>query len=186
MVGGVAIPPVEGTFLAFEAGARAVNPDVRVLEAYTGSWDDVAAAKEAAVAQIGRGADVLIHNVDAASFGVFQAVREAAADGRTAWALGMNRDQNDVAPDVILGSATIRIPEAFLETAMAWQNGTLGGAPIYAGAADDVIDFVLNPALADRVPAALVASVDEARASIRSGALEVPRVPFVEGEPGAQ
>jgi len=69
---------------------------------------------------------------------------------------------------------------------MAWQNGTLGGAPIYAGAADDVIDFVLNPALADRVPAALVASVDEARASIRSGALEVPRVPFVEGEPGAQ
>jgi basic membrane lipoprotein Med (substrate-binding protein (PBP1-ABC) superfamily) len=186
MVGGVAIPPVEGTFRAFEAGAAAVAPDVRVLESFTGSWDDVAAAKEAAVAQLGRGADVLIHNVDAASFGVFQAVREARAGGSGVWALGMNRDQNDVAPDVILGSAVIRIPEAFLETALAWRAGQIGGQPIYAGQAERVIDFVPNPALADRVPAEVLAAIDAARDRIRSGALTVPRVPFVEGEPGVQ
>lgn len=186
MVGGVAIPPVEGTFLAFEAGARRFDPDVRILETFTGNWDDVAAAKEAAVAQLSRGADVLIHNVDAASFGVFQAVREARAAGRSAWALGMNRDQNDVAPDVILGSAVIRIPEAFLETARAWQAGTLGGAPIYAGASGSVIDFVLNPELASRVPADVMEAIAEARAAIRSGALDVPRVPFVEGEAGVE
>jgi basic membrane lipoprotein Med (substrate-binding protein (PBP1-ABC) superfamily) len=186
MVGGVAIPPVEGTFLAFEAGARMVDPDVQVLESFTGSWDDVAAAKEAAVAQLGRGADVLIHNVDAASFGVFQAVREAVAAGGTAWALGMNRDQNDVAPDVILGSAVIRIPESFLETASTWQAGTLGGRPIYAGASEDVIDFVLNPQLSDVVPAELVAEMTAVRELIRAGELTVPRVPFVEGEPGVR
>ena len=67
MVGGVKIPSAEGTFRAFEAGAKAVNPSVQVLETFIGSWDDVAAAKEAAVAQIRRGADVLIHNTDAAS-----------------------------------------------------------------------------------------------------------------------
>ncbi len=182
MVGGVAIPPAEGTFRAFEAGAKAVNPEVRVLETWTGSWDDVAAAKEAAVAQLSRGADVLIHNVDAASFGVFQAVREAAAGGRAVWALGMNNDQNDVAPDVILGSAVIRIPQAFLETARAWQAGELRGAPIYAGMADGVIDLVLNPNLASKVPDGLVEAIDSARERIRSGELDVPRVPFVEGE----
>ena len=182
MVGGVEIPPVAGTFRAFEAGARAVDPDVRILESFTGNWDDVAAAKEAAVAQLSRGADVIIHNVDAASFGVFQAVREAAAAGRTAWALGMNRDQNDVAPDVILGSAVIRIPEAFLDLARNWRAGELGGRPVYEGAAEGVIDFVLNPALANRVPAGLVASIDAAKARIRAGELTVPRVPFVEGE----
>lgn len=186
MVGGVAIPPAQGTFRAFEAGARSVNPDVRVLEAFTGSWDDVAAAKEAAVAQLSRGADVLIHNVDAASFGVFQAVRESVAAGRTAWALGMNRDQNDVGPDVILGSAVIRIPQAFLETAMAWQAGTLGGAPIYAGTTGEVVDFVLNPVHEQRVPAHIVRAVDEARERIRGGALDVPRVPFVQGEAGVE
>jgi basic membrane lipoprotein Med (substrate-binding protein (PBP1-ABC) superfamily) len=163
-----------------------VDPDVRILESFTGSWDDVAAAKEAAVAQLGRGADVLIHNVDAASFGVFQAVREARAAGRNAWALGMNRDQNDVAPDVILGSAVIRIPDAFLETALAWQAGELGGRPIYAGQAEEVVDFVLNPELAGRVPAELVEAIEAARQRIRAGELAVPRVPFVEGEPGVR
>lgn len=183
MVGGVEIPPVQGTFRAFEAGARAVNPDVRVLETFIGNWDDVAAAKEAAVAQLGRGADVLIHNVDAASFGVFQAVREAVASGRPAWALGMNRDQNDIAPEVTIGSAVIRVADAFLETARRWQAGELGGEPIYTGATEQVVDFVLNPAVADRVPAELQRAIEEARESIRSGELQVPRVAFVEGEP---
>lgn len=186
MVGGVEIPPVQGTFRAFEAGARSMNPDVRVLEAFTGNWDDVAAAKEATIAQLRRGADVIIHNVDAASFGVFQAVREAVATGDTAWALGMNRDQNHVAPDVILGSAVIRIPDAFLSTARAWQRGELGGRPIYAGADQEVIDFVLNPELAAYVPRDLQEDVAHAMALIRAGQLEVPRVPFVEGESGVR
>ena len=44
MVGGVAIPPAEGTFVGFEAGARSVNPGVTVLVNWIGSWDDVASA----------------------------------------------------------------------------------------------------------------------------------------------
>ena len=184
MVGGVAIPPAQGTFRAFEAGARSVNPDIEVLEVFTGDWNDVAAAKEAAVAQLSRAADVLIHNLDAASFAVFQAVREARAAGRTAWAIGMNSNQNDVAPDVIVGSAVIRIADAFVETARMWQAGEVGGAPIYASTRQDVIDFVFNPALIDQVPADIVTRVAEARALIRTGDLEVPRVPFIEGETG--
>jgi basic membrane lipoprotein Med (substrate-binding protein (PBP1-ABC) superfamily) len=96
----------------------------------------------------------------------------------------MNRDQNAVAPDVIIGSAIIRIPEAFLDAVRGWQAGSLGGAPVYAGSSRDVIDFVVNPALANRVPADVVAAIAEARALIRSGELEVPRVAFVQTEPG--
>ena len=184
MVGGVAIPSARGTFRAFEAGAKAVNPGVTVFEAFIGSWDDVAAAKEAAVAQLGRGADVLIHNTDAASFGVFQAVREAVQQGRSAWAMGMNRNQNDVAPDVILGSAVIRIPEAFLAVTRRWRSGSLGGAPVYQGMPQNITDLVLNPELAEMVPAPLVEQIEAARVLILEGTLKVPRVPFVEGEVG--
>jgi basic membrane lipoprotein Med (substrate-binding protein (PBP1-ABC) superfamily) len=183
MVGGVATPPAQGTFRAFRAGVTAVRPDATVLEVFIGSWDDVAAAKEAAVAQIGRGADILIHNTDGASFGVFQAVREANEGGRETWALGMNRDQNDVAPEVILGSAVIRIPQAFLAVARASLSGDLRGGPIYEGAAERVIEFVPNPAI-DRIPSELLDRVRAAGDSIRAGTLEVPRVIFVEGEAG--
>jgi basic membrane lipoprotein Med (substrate-binding protein (PBP1-ABC) superfamily) len=145
----------------------------------------VAAAKEAALAQIRNGADVLIHNTDAASFGVFQAVRESTTEARPVWALGMNRDQNEVAPEVILGSAVIEIPRAFLEVATRWRAGGLGGAPLYAGMHDSVVDFVPNPALRHLFPDVLLARVDSARAAIRRDELEVPRVPFVQGEAGA-
>ena len=184
MVGGVEIPPVEGTFRAFEAGARSMNPDIEVLESFVGNWEDVAGAKEAAVAQLSRGADVIIHNMDGGSFGVFQAVREAVASGRTAWAIGMNRDQNDIAPDVILGSAVIRIPDSFLLTARQWQRGEIEGRPIYANATQEIIDFILNPELVDLVPADVVQAVEEARDAIRAGELDIPRVEFVESEPG--
>lgn len=184
MVGGVATPPAQGTFVAFRAGVLAVRPDAEVLEVFIGSWDDVAGAKEAAVAQIGRGADILIHNTDGASFGVFQAVREARDAGRTTWAIGMNRDQNDVAPEVILGSAVIRIPEALLAVARATRSGTIDGGPIYEGAADRVIEFVPNPAVIDQIPPELLDRIRAAGDSIRSGTLEVPRVIFVEGETG--
>ena len=112
---------------------------------------------------------MIIHNVDAASFGVFQAVREVVDAGGAAWALGMNRDQNDIAPEIILGSAIIRIPQVFLETVEAWKSGGLAGRPLYAGSSDDVVDFVLNPLLAARVPPDLRARVERARALIRSG-----------------
>jgi basic membrane protein A len=186
MVGALAIPPVQGTFRAFEAGARSVRPDVEILESFTGDWDDVAAAKEAAVAQLSRGADVLIHNLDAGSFAIFQAVREAVAEGRTVWALGMNSDQNAVAPDVILGSAVIRIPQAFLETARLWQAGEVGDVAIYAGANNRVIDFVVNPELADRFGPGVLERIADARNRIESGDLEVPRIAFVEGEAGVR
>ncbi len=186
MVGGVEIPPARGTFVAFEAGARSVDPDIEVLEVFTGNWNDVAAAKEATVAQLSRGADVVIHNLDAASFAVFQAVRDARAAGRPAWAMGMNSDQNDVAPEVIIGSAVIRIADAFMETVRMWQAGEVGGAAIYASTRQEVIDFVFNPELLDEVPPEIVARVSEARGMIREGTLDVPRIEFVEGEAGVR
>jgi basic membrane protein A and related proteins len=182
LVGGAEIPTVESVFLAFEAGAKSINPSIQIAKTYTGSWDDVAAAKEAALAQIRRGADVITHNTDAASFGVFQAVRETVKAGKTTWAIGMNSNQNDVAPDVILGSAEIRIPEAILDVARRWQRGEVGGKSIYITAADGIVGYVPNPALASKVPAELQAKVDSAQARIRRGELKVPSVKFVEGD----
>ena len=182
MVGGVEIPSAKGTFIAFEAGVKAMRADAVVLETFIGSWDDVSAAKEAAAAQLRQGADVMIHNVDAASFGFFQAVREVREDGRTAWAFGMNRDQNDVAPDVIVGSAVINIPAIFLRVAREWQAGTLAGIARYAGLAAGAVDFVPNPARDGLIPADVMARIDRARKDIASGTLDVPRIDFVEGD----
>ena len=79
LIGGQEIPPVKASFQAFERGAKSVNPKVRTLVAYIGNWEDVSAGKEQALAQIGRGADVIFQNADAAGLGVIQAAREKKA-----------------------------------------------------------------------------------------------------------
>ena len=174
-VGGIKLPPVEGTFLGFEGGARAVRPGVVVLQAYIGNFDDVAAAKEHALAQIRRGADVLLHNADAASFGVFQAVRES----RGVLALGANKDQNGVAPDVIVASATLDVPHALLAMARSVKEGRFQPGVVFLGIRDGVVDIVINDSLASRVPAALRERIRAARDSIINGTLRVPSVEFV-------
>ena len=69
VVGGYPVPEVNRIANAFIAGAQAVNPDVEVKVSFINSWFDPATAKEAALAQIGAGADVLY----AERFGVIEA-----------------------------------------------------------------------------------------------------------------
>ncbi|MGH7359853.1 MAG: BMP family protein, partial [Candidatus Rokuibacteriota bacterium] len=109
-IGGTELPPVKSGFLAYEAGARSVNPGIRVLISYVGNWDDASAGKEQALAQIQRGADFIFQNADAAGLGIIQAAKER----RNVFVFGANSNQNNVAPDVIIGSVVIDLPHAFL------------------------------------------------------------------------
>ena len=75
-VGGMEIPSVKSTILASRPAPRRCNPNFAVVTSYVGNWEDVGAAKEAALALIQQGADFLFHNADAAGLGVFQAAQE--------------------------------------------------------------------------------------------------------------
>lgn len=165
LIGGTELPPVKASFLAFEAGARRTNPGVRMLTSYIGNWDDVSAAKEQTLAQLGRGADVIFQNADAASLGIFQAARERPG----VYVFGTNSDQNAVAPDVILGSVVLDVPHAFLSLAREVKAGTFTARVVSLGAASDVVRLVLNPALADRIPPATRAALDSVATLLRDG-----------------
>lgn len=89
-IGGTELPPVKSGFEAFAAGARAINPRIRIITAYIGNWDDASAGKEQALAQMARGADVIYQNADAAGLGIFQ----AAKDSKGVYIIGSNADQN--------------------------------------------------------------------------------------------
>jgi basic membrane lipoprotein Med (substrate-binding protein (PBP1-ABC) superfamily) len=143
------------------------------MQAYLGNFEDVAAAKESALAQIRRGADVILHNADAASFGVFQAVRESPG----VLAIGANRDQNGVAPDVIVASATLDVPHALLAVARQVKEGRFDADVMFLGIGDG--DRAINPVLASRVPGALRGRIAAVRDSIVAGTLRVPSVEFV-------
>jgi basic membrane protein A and related proteins len=165
VIGGTELPPVKESFVAFERGARRVNPRARVLTAYIGNWDDVSAGKEQALAQIARGADVIFQNADAAGLGVFQAARERNG----VYVIGSNSDQNNVAPNVTLGSVVIDLPRAFLSLAREVKAGTFRPRVVTFDAKSDVVRLTINPVLQPRIPASALASMDSVRTQIHSG-----------------
>ena len=119
-IGGIELPSIRLTFAGFKRGFLSVQPKGRVLISYTGNFDDVGAAKEAALAQISQGADVLIHNADAAGLGVFEAASQAHV-----FTFGAFNNQNDVAPDVVLASAVTSTSLAFLKIAARGKGPAL-------------------------------------------------------------
>jgi basic membrane protein A len=97
VVGGYPVPEVNRIVNAFIAGAQSTNDAVDVKVTFLNSWFDPAAAKEAALAQVGAGADVLF----AERFGVIEAAQE-----KDLVAIGNMSDQKDLAPGNVVTSVT--------------------------------------------------------------------------------
>jgi basic membrane lipoprotein Med (substrate-binding protein (PBP1-ABC) superfamily) len=168
-IGGTELPPVKRSFAAFVAGAKASRPTVQVLGSYIGNWDDVNAGKEQALAQIGRRADVIFQNADAAGLGVFQAAKER----KDVLVFGSNADQNAVAPDVTVGSVVIDLPRAFMLVARDVKERRFQPRVYRLGGKEQVVTLVLNPARKDLVTPALQAALDSAKAKLESGAITI-------------
>jgi len=93
VVGGYPVPEVNRIVNAFIQGAKEANPKAEILVTFLNSWFDPAAAKEAALAQVDSGADVLF----AERFGVIE-----AAQDKKLLAFGSMSDQNSLAPDTVV------------------------------------------------------------------------------------
>ena len=166
VIGGTELPPVRESFRAFADGVHHANPAAKIVTSFIGNWDDVTAGKEQALAQLANGVDVIFQNADAAGLGVFQAVREAP----NAFVFGTNSNQNDVAPEVTLGSVAIDLPHAFLLIARQVQDHTFRPGLITLGMRQQVVDLILNPRLTAKIPSAARRAVDSTRTLMLRGA----------------
>ncbi|MDX1664417.1 MAG: BMP family protein [Candidatus Promineifilaceae bacterium] len=167
VVGGYPVPEVNRITNAFIAGAQEVNPDVQVLTTFINSWFDPAAAKEAALAQIDAGADVLF----AERFGVI----EAAAENNL-YAFGNMSDQTDLAPNYVVSGPVWHMEPTVDYILTQVEGGTY--------TAQDLKDFSMmakggatlapiNTDVVGGVPQELIEMVQEREEEIRSGLFRV-------------
>jgi basic membrane lipoprotein Med (substrate-binding protein (PBP1-ABC) superfamily) len=167
MIGGTELPPVRRSFASFTLGVRSTNRKATTFVSYIGNWDDVSAGKEQALAQISRNADIIFQNADAAGLGVFQAAKEA----KGVRVIGSNSNQNNVAPEVTLGSVVIDLPHAFVFVAREVKDGKFKPRVISLGLHDDIVKLVLNPRLVSAIPPAVLHQIDSAHKAL-DGQLE--------------
>jgi len=169
-IGGENFAAVAEAFRAFEQGGKSFRPGFRVATDYVGDWQNANKAKEQALAMIRGGADILFQNADAAGAGVFQAAREHPG----VLVIGSNADQTPAAPEVVLASAVLGVPRAFVEVARDARDGRLKN-DFYVEDLHGTVDVVINPRLAARIPASARRAMDAARKEILAGRLKMPR-----------
>jgi basic membrane protein A and related proteins len=177
-VGGSPIPSVKACYRGFLAGAKAVRADVTVAEAYT-SWDEPVKSKSQTEAFFAQGIDLVYHDVDAASRGVFEAVKERNSKNLTApvYVFGCVADQNAnaICPDYILASAVIRLDKSFRMVADSVTANLFSAGVIRENLVRGTCVAVLNPKLVGGVLTKDIQSlVEKAGKDLLSGAIVVP------------
>ena len=114
-LGGMDIGLIHRFAKGYEEGAKAVNPNIRVIYNYVGvtdsAWNNPGKGKELSLAQIGKGADVIFTAAGNSGLGAFDAVeQQGKQNGRaTHFVIGVDSNQNMVKPGFVLTSMVKRV-----------------------------------------------------------------------------
>jgi basic membrane protein A len=95
-VGGQKQPPVDRYIAGYQAGARAADPGVKLLNGYSQEWVDQAKCKTIAQNQIDAGANIVFQVAGGCGLGVLDAAKQ-----NKVWGIGVDADQSYLGPQVL-------------------------------------------------------------------------------------
>ena len=171
-VGGMDIPLIRKFACGYVGGVKAANGNADVYQNMTGTtpsaWNDPGKGAELAKSQIDRGADVVYHAAGGTGLGVIQAAADAGK-----LAIGVDSNQNGLAPGSVLTSMLKRVDVAAYETFKDAMEGKFTSGLQALGIAEGGVDWALDENNASLITADIKAAVEKARKDILSGAVTV-------------
>jgi basic membrane protein A len=178
-VGGMDIPLIHRFETGYEEGARAVNPNIRIIQNYVGvtdsAWNNPGKGKELALAQIGKGADVIFTAAGNSGLGAFDAVEQAGKqNGRaTHFVIGVDSNQNMVKPGFVLTSMVKRVDNAVYSIVEDVVNGRFqAGFHVY-GLDKDGVGYAMDENNKDLLTPEMIQQAEEAKKKIIAGQIKV-------------
>lgn len=172
-VGGMDIPVLHDFYTGYEQGAKYINPDIKILQSFAGSWTDPLKGKELTLAQFDQGADIVMNVASGTGPGILEAAKEAGK-----YAIGVDLDQDNDQPGSVLTSMVKRVDSAvYLTIQSAVEGNFQGGSTKYLSLAENGVsltDFsVMKEHLGDKFPQEIVDKVDELAKKIIDGEIKV-------------
>ena len=172
-VGGMDVPLIHKFYCGYAQGAKAVNPDIKLIESYTGTPPAArrapAPAGELAKAAMDQGADVVFAAAGGSGLGVLQAMADAGK-----YSIGVDSNQNYLHPGSVLTSMLKRVDVA-VQNAMteAADDATFKPGLTVLGLAQDGVGYALDDNNKDLITAEMQASADDYKAKIIAGEISV-------------
>jgi basic membrane protein A len=166
-VNGVSSTTMESFAVGYYAGALTANPNIQIMGQYSGSFGDPAAGKAIANQYYADGADMIYQAAGGTGAGVIEAAREL-----NKWAIGVDMDQNYIAPNNVLTSALKRVDNALFDVSDQMRKGTLqGGSTLLYNLKNNGVGYATT---GNHIPQNVITEVEAIKARIISGAQKVP------------
>jgi basic membrane protein A len=183
-VGGVEVDLIKKFEAGYEAGAKAVNPDIEIQVSYLtqppdfSGFGDPAKGKEAALAMYQQGADVVYHAAGGSGSGVFEAAKDYSESNDThVWAIGVDSDQYLTAgaelQPYILTSMLKRVDVAVYSTIKDFVEGNFTAGNHVFDLKVDGVGYATSGGFIDDI----VPQLEDYKAKIISGDIVVPTTP---------
>jgi basic membrane protein A len=162
-VGGQKQPPVDRFIAGYQAGAKAADPGITVLNNYSEDFADQAKCKQIALNQIEQGAGVIFQVAGGCGLGALDAAKEKGV-----WGIGVDADQSFLGPH-ILTSAVKRVDTAVFLAIKSVVDGNFKGGNMIFGLKQNGVGI---GKISSKVPKSEVAKVNQVRADIISGKIK--------------
>lgn len=179
-IGGMDIPLIHRFEVGYEEGAHAVNPKIQVIQNYVGvtdsAWNNPGKGKELALAQIGKGADVIFTAAGNSGLGAFDAVEQQGKDasGRAKdFVIGVDSNQNGVKPGFVLTSMVKRVDNAVYQIVSDVVNHKFqGGFHVY-GLDVNGVAYAVDQNNQALIAPDVIQQAEEAKQKIIAGQIKV-------------
>lgn len=172
-IGGMDIPLIRRFALGFEAGAKHVHPQIKVVTNFIGvtgeAWNNPAKAKELGLAQIGQKADVIFVAAGASGSGVFDAAEE-----KKVYAIGVDSNQNWMKPGVILTSMQKSVDVAVYDTIKMVKENKFAGGTHRFGLKNFGVDYTFDEHNKNILTPDIRSKADGLKKQIIEGKITVP------------
>lgn len=171
-VGGMQVPLIGKFECGYVGGAKAANPDAKVIRSYTGdtpaAWNDPVKGGEITRTQMDQGADVIYHAAGGTGVGVLQAAADAGKLG-----IGVDSNQNGLQPGHVLTSMVKQVDVAVYDSFMDAKNGEFTYGVEDLGLAEDGVGYAMDDNNAPLVTDEMKKAVEDTKAKIIAGEIEV-------------
>ena len=167
-IGGMESPVISKFDYGFRAGVKAANPDAEVMVQYANSFTDSALGKTIANQMHSKNADIIFTCAGAVGIGAIEAAKE---NGKKA--IGVDQDQNSLAPENVITSAMKNIDVSVEEMLSKVVDGSYKGGEIIVNTL--AMNGVGIPQSSEKnVPPDVLTYVKEEAEKVKSGEVKVP------------
>lgn len=169
VIAAIRSPGIDKFVVGFMQGAMAINPDITVQVSYADTFGDPTKGEQMANAMFESGADIIYHIAGGTGIGVI-----AAAESSGHYAIGVDTDQDGMAPGHVLTSMIKRVDVATQQLVEAYAADEFpGGETVTFGLAENGVGLSAMEYTRDIIPQDFLDRIESARLAIIAGEIDV-------------